>query len=105
MFSGSEPCESKPQEGTFERCWRRLCTKDDRLHPVYRPIQDNVTTIKCLILQHFPVLVYSDNPNPAITSVSVYHKRMPKEEAGQALRIRWYGEGGWRMLEVGTTGR
>ncbi|KAJ3038069.1 vacuolar transporter chaperone [Rhizophlyctis rosea] len=60
---------------------------------------DNVTTIKCLILQHLPVLVHSDNPNPAITSIylddtdfSLYHERMSKEEGAQAIRIRWYGE-------------
>ncbi|KAJ3047115.1 vacuolar transporter chaperone [Rhizophlyctis rosea] len=59
---------------------------------------DNITTLKCLILQHLPVLVHAENPSPAITSIylddpdfSLYHERMSKSEGAEAIRIRFYG--------------
>ena len=61
-------------------------------------IADNITLLKCLILQHLPVLVHAENPSPAITSIylddpdfSLYHERMSKSEGAQTIRIRHYG--------------
>ena len=45
------------------------------------------------------MLVHTDNPSPAITSIylddrdfSLYHERISKEEGAQAIRIRYYGQ-------------
>ncbi|RKP01597.1 hypothetical protein CXG81DRAFT_11792 [Caulochytrium protostelioides] len=63
---------------------------------------DNVTEVKCLILQYLPVLVFNAgrgrNPDPAISSVyfdnasfELYNGRLEKTEGAQAIRVRWYG--------------
>eukprot|EP00124_Ichthyophonus_hoferi_P003234 Ihof_evm1s269 gene=Ihof_evmTU1s269 len=66
--------------------------------------QDNITAVKCIIMQNLPVLVFKRDPtlvrgyDAAITSIyydnpqlDLYHERIEKIERALALRMRWYG--------------
>lgn len=65
---------------------------------------DNITDVKCIILQNLPVLVFKQDKrfergyDAAITSIyfdnenlDLYNERIEKSERAMALRLRWYG--------------
>ncbi|KAI9208767.1 VTC domain-containing protein [Polychytrium aggregatum] len=63
--------------------------------------KDNVMAVKCLVLQHLPVLVFKkgEPSDPALSSIYfdndelfLYNSRMIRDEKAQNLRFRWYGQ-------------
>ncbi|KAI8366828.1 VTC domain-containing protein [Radiomyces spectabilis] len=64
---------------------------------------DNVTELKAILLFHLPVLVFNPNKpieptDSAISSVymdnadfDLYNGRLQRDEAAEAIRLRWYG--------------
>lgn len=109
---------------TFDALIVRLSTLYEKLKPKDRPElagkvnltsfvrkttkywvhADNITDVKCIILQNLPVLVFKQDKkfdrgyDAAITSIyfdneqmDLYHERIEKSERAMALRLRWYG--------------
>ncbi|KAJ3196342.1 vacuolar transporter chaperone [Irineochytrium annulatum] len=63
---------------------------------------EDVTSVKCEILKHLPVLIVNGKggtePSPAVSSVyldnsdfDLYTSRVDKRDGGEAVRLRWYG--------------
>eukprot|EP01134_Creolimax_fragrantissima_P002653 CFRG2653T1 len=98
MFEKLKPADREGVKGTVNHSAFVRKTTKYWVHP------DNITDVKCIILQHLPVLVFKTDPrfekgyDAAITSIyydndqhQLYQERIEKTQHALAIRLRWYG--------------